>query len=100
MLSIYRAKNKFNTVKTGKGMRGTDLKEMESGYLYYSLYSYRRKIENDIKNIIRTKSRVAPGIRAKEVSDGSNENLFELTQKLRKISMIISKLITLNKVYK
>lgn len=79
-------------------MRGTDMKEMEVGYLYYSLYSYRRKIEADIKKIIRAKNENAPGQKA-DIQDTS-ERLYQLTHKLRNISLIISKLISLNKVYK
>ncbi len=82
-----------------KGTQGTDLKEMEMGYLYYSLYSYRRKIEGDIKKIIRANNRPgAPGDR--KVDKKHSESLYTLTQKLRNISLIISKLISLNKVYK
>jgi len=80
-------------------MQGTDLKELELGYLYYSLYSYRRKIEADIKKIIRADS--MPQARWEQGPDkGQAETLFTLTQKLRNISLIISKLISLNKVYK
>ena len=79
-------------------MRGTDMKEMEVGYLYYSLYSYRRKIEADIKKVIRAKNENTAGPRA-DVQD-SSEKLYKLTHKLRNISLIISKLISLNKVYK
>lgn len=80
-------------------MQGTDLKELELGYLYYSLYSYRRKIEADIKKIIRADS--MPQARWEQRPDnGQAETLFTLTQKLRNISLIISKLISLNKVYK
>lgn len=80
-------------------MQGTDLKELELGYLYYSLYSYRRKIEGDIKKIIRDGSQPRA---AWDKKNGNNhaETLFYLTHKLRNISMIISKLISLNKVYK
>ncbi|WP_146894780.1 hypothetical protein [Adhaeribacter aerolatus] len=74
------------------------MKEMEVGYLYYSLYSYRRKIEADIKKLIRSKNEMPPGL-APDLQD-SNEKLYKLTNKLRNISMIISKLISLNKVYK
>jgi hypothetical protein len=82
-----------------KGTQGTDLKEMELGYLYYSLYSYRRKIEGDIKKIIRADSR--PGASwDKKVDKKHAESLCTLTQKLRNISLIISRLISLNKVYK
>jgi hypothetical protein len=80
-------------------MRGTDLKEMELGYLYYSLYSYRRKIEGDIKKIIRADSRPRTSWDKKADSNHA-ELLVTLTQKLRNISLIISKLISLNKVYK
>ncbi len=79
-------------------MRGMDMKEMEVGYLYYSLYSYRRKIEADIKKIIRSKTENNPGQEAG--SQDTNEKLYQLTHKLRNISLIISKLISLNKVYK
>jgi len=80
-----------------KAMQGTDLKELELGYLYYSLYSYRRKIEADIKRIIRADSR--PEARWEKKADKAQaETLFTLTQKLRNISLIISKLISLNKV--
>ena len=79
-------------------MRGTDMKEMEVGYLYYSLYSYRRKIEADIKKVIRAKNESTPGQNG-ELQD-SSEKLYKLTHKLRNISLIISKLISLNKVYK
>jgi hypothetical protein len=82
-----------------KVMQGTDLKEMELGYLYYSLYSYRRKIEGDIKKIIRDNSQ--PGTsRYGKADKNHTELLYTLTQKLRNVSMIISKLISLNKVYK
>jgi hypothetical protein len=82
-----------------KGAQGTDLKEMELGYLYYSLYSYRRKIEGDIKKIIRADSQ--PGSSRDRKADNKHaESLCTLTQKLRNISLIISRLISLNKVYK
>jgi hypothetical protein len=82
-----------------KAMQGTDLKELELGYLYYSLYSYRRKIEGEIKKIIRADSQ--PGAcRDRKVNKNHSESLYALTQKLRKVSLIISKLISLNKVYK
>ena len=81
-------------------MQGTELKEMELGYLYYSLYSYRRKIESEIKQIIRDNKMVGkPGL-SHNKHEESSAALYELTQKLRSISLIISKLITLNKVYK
>ena len=79
-------------------MRGTDMKEMEVGYLYYSLYSYRRKIEADIKKVIRAKNDSSPD--QKNGLPESSEKLYQLTHKLRNISLIISKLISLNKVYK
>lgn len=82
-----------------KEMQGTDLKEMELGYLYYSLDSYRRKIEGDIKKIIRADSQ--PGVSSsRQVNKNHAESLCNLTQKLRNVSLIISKLISLNKVYK
>jgi len=74
------------------------MKEMEVGYLYYSLYSYRRKIEADIKKVIRAKNENLLG-QAADLQD-SSEKLYKLTHKLRNISLIISKLISLNKVYK
>ena len=46
-------------------MRGTDMKEMEVGYLYYSLYSYRRKIEADIKKVIRAKNEIRQGSKSR-----------------------------------
>ncbi|MGV3587700.1 MAG: hypothetical protein ACO1OF_11900 [Adhaeribacter sp.] len=69
------------------------MKEMEVGYLYYSLYSYRRKIEADIKKVIRAKNENVAG-QAADLQD-SSEKLYQLTHKLRNISMIISKLISL-----
>ncbi len=79
-------------------MQGTDLKEMELGYLYYSLYSYRRKIEGEIKQIIQLDNELNYSAQAKPANQ--SEKLYQLTQKLRNISLIISKLISLNKVYK
>jgi hypothetical protein len=79
-------------------MQGTDLKELKMGYLYYSLYSYRRKIEGDIKKIIRDGSQPRTPYDKKETTSHA-AMLFPLTQKLRNISLIISKLISLNKVY-
>lgn len=97
-LTPAREKDK-SRIKMKKAMQGTDLKELELGYLYYSLYSYRRKIEADIKKIIRADS--VPQVRWEQRPDkGQAETLFTLTQKLRNISLIISKLISLNKVYK
>ena len=81
-------------------MQGTELKEMELGYLYYSLYSYRRKIESEIKQIIRAGKMADKSGLATNQQEDSSAALYELTQKLRSISLIISKLITLNKVYK
>lgn len=82
-------------------MRGTDLKELELGYLYYSLYSYRRKIEGEIKKIIRSGSSLVVRKEQSKVSKaGNSPDLYVQTQKLRNISLIISKLISLNKVYK
>lgn len=81
-------------------MRGTDMKEMEVGYLYYSLYSYRRKVEGDIKKIIRAKNNYGKLAHPAAEAVNSNETLYRLTHKLRNISLIISKLISLNKVYK
>jgi hypothetical protein len=80
-------------------MEGTDLKQLEVGYLYYSLYSYRRKIEGDIKRIIRSDN-TRQGLGQKHQNQDSSMALYERTQKLRNISLIISKLISLNKVYK
>jgi hypothetical protein len=81
-------------------MRGSDMKEMEVGYLYYSLYSYRRKVEADIKKVIREKNDYEKSSNQQDNSDKSKETLYQLTHKLRNISLIISKLISLNKVYK
>jgi hypothetical protein len=81
-------------------MRGSDMKEMEVGYLYYSLYSYRRKVEADIKKVIREKNDYEKSSKQQDGSDKSKETLYQLTHKLRNISLIISKLISLNKVYK
>ena len=81
-------------------MRGTDMKEMEVGYLYYSLYSYRRKVEADIKKVIREKNDYEKSSNQQDNSDKSKETLYQLTHKLRNISLTISKLISLNKVYK
>jgi hypothetical protein len=81
-------------------MRGSDMKEMEVGYLYYSLYSYRRKVEADIKKVIREKNDYEKSSKQQDDSDKSKETLYQLTHKLRNISLIISKLISLNKVYK
>jgi len=81
-------------------MRGKDLKEMEVGYLYYSLYSYRRKVEGDIKKIIQADTRSRQSDLPHQASAVPSPALYELTQKLRNISLIISKLISLNKVYK
>lgn len=80
-------------------MRGKDLKELELGYLYYSLYSYRRKIEGDIKKIIRADSQLGAS-RERKVNKDHAKSLCTLTQKLRNVSLIISKLISLNKIYK
>ncbi|PIQ22857.1 MAG: hypothetical protein COW65_00775 [Cytophagales bacterium CG18_big_fil_WC_8_21_14_2_50_42_9] len=79
-------------------MQGTDLKEMELGYLYYSLYAYRRKVESDIKKIIQADTASGQPIRQRPAS--TSPALYEHTRKLRNISLIISKLISLNKVYK
>lgn len=77
------------------------MKEMEVSYLYYSLYSYRRKIEADIKKIIRAKNNQDElSGNASHPDEVSKEKLYCLTDKLRNISLIISKLISLNKVYK
>jgi len=81
-------------------MRGKDLKEMEVGYLYYSLYSYRRKVEGDIKKIIQADTRSRQADLPHQAPAVPSPALYELTQKLRNISLIISKLISLNKVYK
>ncbi len=70
----------------------------EFGYLYYSLYTYRRKIEADIKNIIKTDA--YGELISKKPSGSYSQTLNELTQKLRKISIITSKVISLNKGYK
>lgn len=70
----------------------------EFGYLYYSLYAYRRKIESDIKNIIKIDSEAT---RTGMLTDQeSSKNLYNLTKKLQTISFITSKVITLNKGYR
>ena len=81
-------------------MRGTDMKEMELGYLYYSLYSYRRKVEADIKKVIQAKNNGEGSTNKVGDLPATDETLYHLTHKLRNISLIISKLISLNKVYK
>ena len=81
-------------------MQGTDLKEMEVGYLYYSLYSYRRKVESDIKRIIQADTQMGQSALQRSSHHVASPVLYELTLKLRNISLIISKLISLNKVYK
>lgn len=80
-------------------MGGTDLKEMEMGCLYYSLYTYRRKIESDIKRIIRSDNVMQVSLQSNK-NKATSESLCALTQKLRNISIIIAKLITLKRLYK
>lgn len=80
-------------------MPGTNLKEMELGYLYYSLYSYRRKIEAEIKKLIREDSQPGSTLH-KGAEDKQADLLVKLTSKLRNISLITSRIISLNKVYR
>jgi len=80
-------------------MESNDLKEMDMGYLYYSLYSYRRKVESDIRKIIQADTTMGQSAWQRQTSAASPV-LYELTRKLRNISLIISKLISLNKIYK
>lgn len=82
----------------GGAMKESKLQLAEFGYLYYSLYSYRRKVEADIKNIIKTDTEINKVADLSEVD--SSKQLYLLTQKLRTISLITSKVIMLNKGYK
>ena len=77
-------------------MQLSKLQQAEFGYLYYSLYAYRRKIEADIRNVIKTGASLPASASAAEKS----KILDELTQKLRNISDITSRVISLNKGYK
>lgn len=78
-------------------MQGSKMQLAEFGYLYNSLYLYRRKIEADIRNIIKADD--CPVSINCAVTDNA-QTLRELTQKLRKISIITSRVISLNKGYK
>jgi len=80
-------------------MESNDLKEMDMGYLYYSLYSYRRKVESNIRKIIQADTTMGQSVWQRQPPTASPV-LYELTRKLRNISLIISKLISLNKIYK
>jgi len=77
-------------------MQLSKLQQAEFGYLYYSLYTYRRKIEADIRNLIKADASLPAS-----ASDADKTRVLnELTQKLRKISDITSRVISLNKGYK
>jgi len=80
-------------------MQSKDLKQMEMEYLYYSLYSYRRKVESNIKKIIQADT-IMGQFAWQRQTPAASPVLNELTRKLRNISLIISKLISLNKIYK
>jgi hypothetical protein len=74
-------------------MQLSKLQQAEYGYLYYSLYTYRRKVEADIRNVIKADASLpAPANKSQVLND--------LTQKLRNISDITSRVISLNKGYK
>ncbi|PSR53982.1 hypothetical protein AHMF7605_10855 [Adhaeribacter arboris] len=81
-----------------KKIQESRLQLKEFGYLYYSLYTYRRKIEANIRNIIKTD--VQAGLTSKTPPESYSQTLDELTQKLRKINIITSKVISLNKGYR
>ncbi len=80
-------------------MEETKLQLTEFGYLYNSLYTYRRKIEADIRTIIKADTQ-ASLVSPDAVNNNNAQALLELTQKLRKISIITSRVISLNKGYK
>ncbi|QNF33485.1 hypothetical protein HUW51_12415 [Adhaeribacter swui] len=71
----------------------------EFGYLYNSLYAYRRKVEADIKSKIKADS-LASLSTADSATQQHDQTLQELTQKLQKISIITSRVISLNKGYR
>ncbi len=70
----------------------------EFKYLYYSLYTYRRKVEADIRIIIKSEAPLESISDIKQIN--KSKTLYELTQKLRNISVIISNVISLNKGYR
>ena len=80
-------------------MQELKLQLTEFGYLYNSLYTYRRKIEADIRTIIKADTQASLAMSEAESNDNS-QALLELTQKLRKISIITSRVISLNKGYR
>ena len=80
-------------------MQELKLQLAEFGYLYNSLYTYRRKIEADIRNIIKADTQAS--LDSTNLPKNNNaQTLLELTQKLRKISIITSRVISLNKGYR
>jgi hypothetical protein len=79
-------------------MQLSKLQQAEFGYLYYSLYAYRRKIEADIRNIIKADASSSASTSASKAD--KSRVLRELTQKLRNISDSTSRVISLNKGYK
>jgi len=80
-------------------MQESKLPLAEFGDLYNSLYLYRRKIEADIRTIIKADSQA--GLTSVNlVNHANSQTLLELTQKLRKVSIITSRVISLNKGYK
>ena len=81
-------------------MQGSKLLLTEFGYLYNSLYAYRRKIEADIRNIIKADTQAASRSSANPTDANHAQTLLELTQKLRKVNIITSRVISLNKGYK
>ncbi|RDC61577.1 hypothetical protein [Adhaeribacter pallidiroseus] len=80
-------------------MQESRLPLAEFGYLYNSLYTYRRKIEADIRTIIKADTQAHLDLPNSPKNDNA-QSLLELTQKLRKISIIISRVISLNKGYR
>ncbi len=80
-------------------MKESKLQLTEFGYLYNSLYTYRRKIEADIRTIIKADDQ-ANLASSKSENNNNAQALLELTQKLRKISIITSRVISLNKGYR
>ncbi len=80
-------------------MQESKLQLAEFGYLYNSLYTYRRKIEADIRTIIKADTQAS--LTSPNAANTDNTQILqELTQKLRKISIITSRIISLNKGYK